>query len=143
MSIALPQTLNKALEPFLIIVGSLTVSMVLFGVFVASAGTDPFEVYQTMYRAAFGTLFSWQNTLIRAAPLMLTALCTALPGYLGLIVIGGEGAVVMGGLFAAIAARDAYGTSYGRTPDYGACRHDRGRHLAHDSRIVAPLPRRQ
>jgi|SRR6185437_4917193 len=104
MSIAVPQTLNKALEPFLIIVGSLTVSMVLFGIFVASAGADPFEVYQTMYRAAFGTTFSWQNTLIRAAPLMLTALCTALPGYLGLIIIGGEGAVVMGGLFAAIAA---------------------------------------
>ncbi len=70
MSIALPQTLNKALEPFLIIVGSLTVSMVLFGAFVASAGADPFEVYQTMYRAAFGTSFSWQNTLIRTAPLM-------------------------------------------------------------------------
>ena len=72
--------LNKALEPFFIIVGSLMVSMVLFGIFVASAGADPFEVYQTMYRAAFGTSFSWQNTLIRAAPLMLTALCTALPG---------------------------------------------------------------
>lgn len=104
MSVAVPQTLNKALEPFLIIVGSLTVSMVLFGVFVASAGADPIEVYQTMYRAAFGTSFSWQNTLVRAAPLMLTALCTALPGYLGLIIIGGEGAVVMGGLFAAIVA---------------------------------------
>jgi general nucleoside transport system permease protein len=99
-----PQSLNQALQPFLIIVGSLMVSMVLFGVFVAAAGVDPFEVYQTMYRAAFGTSFSWQNTLIRAAPLMLTALCTALPGYLGLIIIGGEGAVVMGGLFATIAA---------------------------------------
>ncbi len=97
-------TLNKALEPFLIIVGALSVSMVLFGAFVASAGASPIEVYQTMYRAAFGTSFSWQNTLIRAGPLMLTALCTALPGYLGLIIIGGEGAVVMGGLFATIAA---------------------------------------
>jgi general nucleoside transport system permease protein len=104
MSNGMTQTLNKALEPFLIIVGSLSVSMVLFGAFVASAGANPLEVYQTMYRAAFGTSFSWQNTLIRAAPLMLTALCTALPGYLGLIIIGGEGAVVMGGLFAAIAA---------------------------------------
>lgn len=104
MSDGMPHTLHKALEPFLIIVGSLSASMVLFGAFVAAAGADPFEVYQTMYRAAFGTSFSWQNTLIRAAPLMLTALCTALPGYLGLIIIGGEGAVVMGGLFAAIAA---------------------------------------
>ena len=91
-----PKNLHKALEPFLIIVGSLSVSMVLFGGFVALAGANPLEVYQTMYRAAFGSSFSWQNTLVRAAPLMLTALCTALPGYLGLIIIGGEGAVVIG-----------------------------------------------
>ena len=51
-----------------------------------------------MYRGAFGTWFSFQNTLQRAAPLMLTALCTALPARLGLIVIGGEGALVLGGL---------------------------------------------
>jgi len=104
VSMDAPKHLHKALEPFLIIFGSLSVSMVLFGGFVALAGANPIEVYQTMYRAAFGSSFSWQNTLIRAAPLMLTALCTALPGYLGLIVIGGEGAVVLGGLAAALAA---------------------------------------
>ena len=51
-----------------------------------------------MYRGSFGTWFSFQNTLQRAAPLMLTALCTALPARLGLVVIGGEGALVLGGL---------------------------------------------
>ena len=60
------------------------------------------EVYHSIYRGAFGTWFSWQNTLTSAAPLMLTALCTALPARLGLIVIGGEGAVVLGGLAAAL-----------------------------------------
>ena len=34
----------------------------------------------------------------RAAPLMLTALCVAVPARAGLIVIGGEGALVLGGL---------------------------------------------
>ena len=82
MSMAVPKNLHKALEPFLIIFGSLLVSMVLFGGFVAVAGANPFEVYHTMYRAAFGSSFSWQNSLIRAAPLMMTALCTALPGNL-------------------------------------------------------------
>jgi simple sugar transport system permease protein len=57
-----------------------------------------------MYRGAFGTWFSFQNSLVRAAPLMLTALCTALPAHLGLIVIGGEGALVIGALGAAFAA---------------------------------------
>ena len=56
-----------------------------------------------MYRGAFGTWFSLQNTLSRAAPLMLTALCTALPARLGLVVIGGEGALVLGGVAAAAA----------------------------------------
>jgi simple sugar transport system permease protein len=57
-----------------------------------------------MFRGSFGTWFSFQNTLLRAAPLMLTALATALPLRLGLVVLGGEGAMVMGGLAAAAAA---------------------------------------
>lgn len=80
------------------------VSLALFGVFVALAGHSPLDVYAEMYRGAFGTWFSFQNSLLRAAPLMLTGLCTALPARLGLIVIGGEGALVVGGMAAAAAA---------------------------------------
>ena len=54
-----------------------------------------------MYQGAFGSWFSWQNTLTRAAPLILTALCTALPARLGLVIIGNEGALVVGGVAAA------------------------------------------
>jgi simple sugar transport system permease protein len=61
-------------------------------------------VYYQMFRGSFGTWFSFQNTLLRAAPLMLTALATALPLRLGLVVLGGEGAMVVGGLSAAAAA---------------------------------------
>jgi general nucleoside transport system permease protein len=57
-----------------------------------------------MYRGAFGTWFSFQNSLQRAAPLMLTGLCTALPARLGLTVIGGEGALYVGGVAAAAVA---------------------------------------
>ena len=89
--------------PCLIPLTALVLSLVLFGGFVGLAGTDVLEVYYSIYRGAFGTWFSWQNTLASAAPLMLTALCTALPARLGLIVIGGEGAVVLGGLAAALA----------------------------------------
>jgi simple sugar transport system permease protein len=38
---------------------------------------------------------------VRAAPLILTALCTALPARLGLVIIGNEGALVLGGVAAA------------------------------------------
>ena len=77
-------------------------ALVLFGVFVAANGADPLAVYGLMYKGAFGSWFSWQNTLTRAAPLMLTALATALPARAGLVVIGGEGALVLGGLAAAV-----------------------------------------
>jgi len=70
--------------------------------FLSFAGANAFEVYHSIYRGAFGSWFSWQNTLVRSAPLMLTALCTALPARIGLIVIGGEGAMVAGGLAAAV-----------------------------------------
>jgi simple sugar transport system permease protein len=91
---------RAAAEVLLIRVGALAVSIALFGAFVAAAGADPFDVFYQMYRGSFGTSFSVQNTLLRAAPLMLTALCTAVPARLGLTMIGGEGALVIGGLAA-------------------------------------------
>ena len=87
--------------PTLLAIGT---SLVLFGGFVAAAGHDPLAVYAEMYRGAFGTWFSAQNSLLRAAPLMLTGLCTALPARLGLMIIGGEGALVVGGMAAAASA---------------------------------------
>ena len=69
-------------------------SLVLFGIFVALFGKNPLDLYFYMYQGAFGTWFSWQNTLTRAAPLILTALCTALPAQLGMVIIGGEGALL-------------------------------------------------
>ena len=91
---------RAAVEAVVIRAAALLASMALFGVFVALAGADPFDVFYQMYRGSFGTSFSVQNTLLRAAPLMLTALCTAVPARMGLLIIGGEGALVMGGLAA-------------------------------------------
>ncbi|WP_437283291.1 ABC transporter permease [Sorangium sp. So ce375] len=95
---------RETTEAIAIPIGALAASLLVFGAFVAAQGANPLSVYYDMVRGAFGTWFSLQNTLLRAAPLMLTALCTALPARLGLIVIGGEGALVMGGLSAASAA---------------------------------------
>jgi simple sugar transport system permease protein len=78
--------------------------------FCAAAGQNPFAVYGSIYKAAFGNWRSFQNTLIRAAPLMLTSLCTALPARLGLVIIGNEGALVVGGL-GAVAMGLTLGTS--------------------------------
>jgi ABC-type uncharacterized transport system permease subunit len=82
-------------------VGALVAALLLFGLFVWAGGVSPVETWEILFKGAFGDWFSWQNTLQRAAPLMLTALCVALPARAGLIIIGGEGAVVLGGLAAA------------------------------------------
>jgi len=80
---------------------ALAASLLLFGVFVWFRGTSPVETWTLLFKGAFGDWYSLQNTLVRAAPLMLTALCVALPARAGLVVIGGEGALVLGGLAAA------------------------------------------
>src|SRR5580704_288149 len=89
-------------ESLFITLVALTASLVLFGAFMLCyEGISPLELYGLMYKGSFGSKFSRQYTLTNAAPLILTALCTALPARLGLIIIGGEGALVLGGLAAA------------------------------------------
>lgn len=104
------QNWRKTSEAVCIPIAAIVFSLVLFGIFCAAAGANPFGVYASIYKAAFGSWRAWQNTLIRAAPLMLTALCTALPARLGLVIIGNEGALVVGGL-GAIAAGLALGSA--------------------------------
>ena len=77
---------------------AIAAALLLFGLLGALAGVDPLDVWTTLFTGAFGSWFSWQNTLQRAAPLMLTALCVAIPARAGLVVIGGEGALVLGAL---------------------------------------------
>jgi len=93
---------RHAAEALVIPVGALAAAMIVFGIFMAALGQNPLEIYALIYKGGFASAFSWQNTLSRAAPLILTALCVALPAQAGLMVIGGEGAVVLGGLAAAI-----------------------------------------
>ncbi|RWP67025.1 MAG: ABC transporter permease [Mesorhizobium sp.] len=88
-------------EAFVIPLAALIVGMALFSLFIALVGKSPAQLYETMWRGGFGSWFSVQNSLSRAAPLLLAALCVALPARLGLVVIGGEGAIVLGGVAAA------------------------------------------
>lgn len=96
-----PSQVRKA-ETIVVPLISLIIGAVIFGLFVAVLGKSPLDVYAVIYEGGFGSSFSWQNTLQRSAPYMLTALCVALPARAGLIIIGGEGALVLGGLAAAL-----------------------------------------
>jgi ABC-type uncharacterized transport system permease subunit len=83
---------------------ALTISAVLFSIFLLAVGKSPAQFYALVYQGGFGTAFSIQNTLQRSAPLILTALAVAIPARIGLIMIGGEGALVLGGFAAAAIA---------------------------------------
>jgi len=92
--------LAQKAEGLLLPVAALLAGFLVFALFLLALGKNPVDFYALVYKAGFGTLFSWQNTLSRAAPLLFTALCVAVPARLGLVVIGGEGAIVLGGVAA-------------------------------------------
>src|SRR5271170_36186 len=79
---------------------ALLVAAALFAVFLLAIGKSPADFVAYVWRGGFGTAFSFQNTLQRSAPLILTALAVAIPARIGLILIGGEGALVLGGFAA-------------------------------------------
>lgn len=95
------ESLARRSEVVVIPLAALLVGMLLFSVFIEIIGKSPFDFFDIMWRGGFGSWFSVQNSLSRASPLLLTALCVALPARLGLVVIGGEGAIVLGGVAAA------------------------------------------
>ena len=100
----------RRIEAVMLPVLAILTSLVLFGAFVACLGKSPVELYELIWRGSFGTAFSIQNSMQRSAPLLFTGLCVALPAQLGLIIIGGEGAFVLGGLAAAWAGIHLSGT---------------------------------
>ena len=93
---------RNAVADAMLPVGALIAALLVFGLFVWLGGVSPVEMWVLLFKGAFGDWYSWQNTLTHAAPLMLTALCVALPARAGLVIIGGEGALVLGGLAGAV-----------------------------------------
>ncbi|PYE23087.1 nucleoside ABC transporter membrane protein [Rhizobium sp. PP-CC-3A-592] len=96
--------LARRAEPVVVGLAAIVTGLALFSIFILAIGKSPVALFQIMYTGGFGSWFSIQNSLSRAAPLLLTALCVALPARLGLVIIGGEGALVLGGVAAAAIA---------------------------------------
>ena len=99
-------------EAVVIPVGAIIVGLAIFSIFLLFLGKSPLQFLSIMWQGGFASSFSLQNSLTKASPLLLTALCVALPARLGLVVIGGEGAVVLGGLAAAAIAVPLIGLPY-------------------------------
>jgi ABC-type uncharacterized transport system permease subunit len=96
--------IRRSAEYIAIPLFALLVSAFLFSLFLLALGKSPFQFFDLVYRGGFGTAFSLQNTFQRSAPLILTALAVAVPARIGLVIIGGEGALVLGGFASAAVA---------------------------------------
>ena len=92
---------SRGLQSTLIALAGVIGGLILFALFVLAIGRNPLEVVVTIFEGAFASSFAWQNTLLRSAPLILTGLAVAIPAQVGLVMIGGEGALALGGLAAA------------------------------------------
>jgi ABC-type uncharacterized transport system permease subunit len=90
-------------ETLLIPLVAVAAGVLIFAVFCEWVGASAVGVFASIYKAGFGSWYSWQNSLVRAAPLMLCGLATALPARAGIITVGNEGAFVIGGLAATAA----------------------------------------
>lgn len=77
---------------------ALGAALVIFGAFLLAKGTDPIEVYQTMWQSIAGDTNSFGELLVQSAPFLLAALAVAVPARAGLFNIGGEGQLLLGGI---------------------------------------------
>ncbi|MCA4909643.1 MAG: ABC transporter permease, partial [Methylobacterium sp.] len=71
--------LRRGAEALAIPLLALVISAGLFSIFLLILGKSPVQFYSLIWLGGFGTPFSWSNTLLRAAPLMLMALAVAIP----------------------------------------------------------------
>jgi len=67
-------------------------------VFFRLLGKPPGAVLWALLQGSFGSGFALSETMVRASPILLCALATALPARLGLISVGAEGQLVLGAI---------------------------------------------
>lgn len=94
----------KLAEAFFVPMVALLASALIFSLFLLIIGKSPIDFFSLVWTGGFGSSFSIQQSLQRAAPLILTGLAFAIPARIGLTIIGAEGALVLGGLCAAAMA---------------------------------------
>ncbi len=76
----------------------------IFALLLLIDGKDPLRAYRDTIVYVFANAYGFSELFVRMSPLLLTAVAVALPSRLGLINVGGEGQLYMGGLFATAGA---------------------------------------
>jgi general nucleoside transport system permease protein len=76
-------------------------AIVIFGAFMKLKGADPIDAYRDMWQSTFQSSDSIEQILVKAVPLIFAALAVTVPARAGLVNVGGEGQLIMGGVGAA------------------------------------------
>jgi ABC-type uncharacterized transport system permease subunit len=92
---------------------ALGIAAVVFSVFMLVKGVNPITAYSDMISGTFSSPKDLGEILIRATPIMLAGLAVAIPARAGLINVGGEGQLIVGGVAAAGVALHTPGLSGG------------------------------
>ncbi len=79
---------------------ALGAAMAIFAALMLVKGVNPFAAYRDMFISTFTTTTSLGGIAVRATPLILAGLAVAVPARAGLINVGGEGQLIMGGVAA-------------------------------------------
>jgi simple sugar transport system permease protein len=82
--------------PLLVSLGALVVALILGGILILFAGGDPIKSYQHIARASFGDIGVLSDTIVKATPILLTALACSVAFRMKLWNIGAEGQFIMG-----------------------------------------------
>ena len=83
---------------------SILLAFVIGGFFIRIAGFDPFAGYRAMVEGSLLSPLGISNTIVRAIPLIGMAMATAIAFRAGILNLGTEGQMVLGGLSGALVA---------------------------------------
>ena len=91
--------LDRVIDPLMPLFAVL-LALLIGAVMIAVMGASPADAYKALWNGAFGTKNTVADTMIKATPLLLVGLGTCIAFRGGVINIGGEGQMVVGGLAA-------------------------------------------
>lgn len=77
---------------------AVTLALSLGAVLIALVGADPVVAYSSLFSGAFGNLRSITEVLVKTAPLLLAGLGISVAFHSGVISVGAEGQLLIGGL---------------------------------------------
>lgn len=82
--------------PLAVSLGAILIALILGGIVISFAGGDPLRSYAHIARASFGNLGVISDTLVKATPILMTALACSIAFRMKLWNIGAEGQFIMG-----------------------------------------------